>query len=32
MGNSIARIISTKLYPMIKNTIFPIIDNNLVAK
>lgn len=32
MGNSIASLISTKLYPMIKSTIFPVIDKNLVAK
>ena len=32
MGNSIANIISTKLYPMMKSNIFPLIDKNLVTK
>lgn len=29
MGNSIASTISTKLYPRIKSTVFPVIDSNL---
>lgn len=29
MGNSLARIISNQLYPLIKEKMFPAIDNNL---
>ena len=32
MGNSLARIISTQLYPLIKDKFFPAIDKNLEAK
>jgi len=29
MGKSIAKIISTEMFPLVKNDIFPTIDNNL---
>lgn len=32
MGNSIARVISNQLYPLIKSHVFPLIDKNLVTK
>lgn len=32
MGNSLAKIISNQLYPVIKDKFFPVIDNNLESK
>lgn len=32
MGNSLARIISNQLYPLIKDKFFPVIDSNLETK
>lgn len=32
MGNSIARVISNQLYPLIKSHVYPMLDKNLVAK